>query len=413
MEAFSHNGYKVASLGKLARAFIWAPRALVGKNLVPEKNLLLEIKKNRIVNLLGFPGGDLPPEKFLGESTFCLGEGLTLMPSLMDAHVHLALDGEDFKEAVSRWDCGEELKERINRDLAAFLNRGTGFIRDGGDAREINLAVKNRVKGGGCTAPGVIATGQALRKAESYGSFLGGGFSSKKEINEQIDRSCSEGVDQLKVLVSGIVSFKEYGKVGKVKIDREELTHIVSRARQWGIKVMAHASSEEAVKTAVHAGVDSVEHGYFLSRESLCEMAERGVAWVPTVIPVAAQVREPRRWLWSSREIELITRIYREQQEKIQMAHECGVLLGMGTDSGAAGVKHGKGLLEEIKLYVGAGLSQRQALISATSNNAAVLGLETFAGSLEINRAPCLVAVRGDPLSNLEALQQVEWVFVS
>jgi len=398
------------SLPGNSRAYIWAPRALTGSDLTPREDLLLEIDHDEIVSIQNLNYQALPSQIFDHPHFFSLQEEITLMPCLIDAHVHLALDGEGKRNQLSTWGQEENCWSRIKSDLENLKSCGIGAIRDGGDVRSINLQVargcwsKNQV-------PRVIATGEALRKQGSYGAFLGGGFYSLSEMSHRAEQLISRGVDQIKVLLSGIVSFKEYGKVAPPSFSRDELQHLVKMAHQNGRKVMAHASSAEAVELALNAGVDSVEHGYFISEDLLKEMAERQVSWIPTLVPVAIQAREPLKCRWSREELEIISWTCAEHMEKIFLAWELGVPVGMGTDSGASGIKHGVNLIEEMLLYSRAGLSNWEILQSATRVNARVLDFPVTCDVLDINSSPRLIGVNGDPLKDLKALNSVEWFF--
>ncbi len=336
--------------------------------------------------------------------------GCTMVPGFIDCHVHLALDGRDFSRAQQQWTAPGELLERVKADLTNTLERGIAAVRDGGDRAGIGLEVKQLVATGRLAGPLVLACGHALHRQGRYGSFLGPGLT-PKELEKAVDSLARQGVDHLKILVSGIVSFSEYGRVGGPQFTRDELQRIVYRARSRGLRVMAHASGDDAVRLAVEAGVDSIEHGYFISEESLHRMAAQGIAWVPTVIPVAGQVRGKLRAQYTAREIEVITRTWRRQVEMIKKAQEMGVILGVGTDAGATGVCHGRGFLEELLLYREAGLSPADILLAATRNGAAILGLGHLLGCIEPGRPAFLVAVEGNPWEDISALARVKYVF--
>ncbi|MCL2336067.1 MAG: amidohydrolase family protein, partial [Firmicutes bacterium] len=236
------------------------------------------------------PGDDFPfthPFHPCRETVRLDMAGLTLMPPLVDCHVHLALDGKDFAAACQRWEQPDQIARQVQEELADTMARGILAVRDGGDRAGVSLAAREQVKTGRWSGPVIRSPGFALRKPGAYGSFLGSGLEMAK-LGQQLDYLVQNKVDLVKVIVSGVVSFKEYGRVGPVQFSAAELAAIVRGARTRGLPVMAHASSETAVRLALTAGVDTVEHGYFLSRESLQQMAEQDIAWVPTVIPVAA-----------------------------------------------------------------------------------------------------------------------------
>jgi imidazolonepropionase-like amidohydrolase len=398
------SGAKIIQIKPNSISFIHAAKALTGPNLTPVDDLFLVIEAGRISRLEIKKANNIAAEVKNSPHFYLLHTGLTLMPCLVDAHVHLALNGEGLKSAEHERSSAGLFKARAKGDLAAMAAMGIGLVRDGGDKLSLNLDVKDLVKKHVCVGPKVIATGEALRHTDGYGAFLGRGFSYRKEIISQIEALYLSGVDQLKVVVSGVVSFSSYGVVEGPLMPFEDLAFIVKQAGDLKLKVMAHASSEKAVALAVKAGVDSIEHGYFISRDNLRKLADQGIAWVPTVIPVAAQLRPPLLKSKTAHEVEVIDRTYREQLEKIVYAQEIGVILGVGTDSGAAGVKHGRALLDEILLYSECGLPAAAVLKAATANNAIILGCEKEAGSIERGKKPYLIAAQGNPLENIKAL---------
>ncbi|MFZ5650555.1 MAG: amidohydrolase family protein [Bacillota bacterium] len=329
----------------------------------------------------------------------------TVMPGLVDCHVHLALDGHDFHNAMAQWQQWDLLMERIRKDLAVTLDKGIIAVRDGGDREWIGLKARDEINRE-MAWPRIRAAGTALRNPGKYGSFLGPGLNGEG-IREAVDDIARRGADHIKVLVSGVVSFKEYRRVGDIHFTPGQLRELVSAARRRGLRVMAHASSDNAVRLAVEAGVDSLEHGYFLSRSTLEAMTEKDIPWIPTLAPVAIQARDPAKNRYSAGELEVITETYKRQQRIIKEASDMGVRLGVGTDAGASGVLHGKGYLEELLLLEEAGLAGEQVLRAATSVGAAILGLEKEMGMIRPGLPPHLIAVRGNPLEDLKALENV------
>ncbi len=403
---------KFIPLTELPSAYIWSARALTGPFLRRRDHLLVRLQSGRVVSMEEVPRERLPREVENHPHFFDLGEDSTLMPALLDAHVHLALNGKGFRESVAQWDHPGDLWRRIRQDLYHYRQRGIGLVRDGGDVRGINLEVAQyQEQGGNLDLPGVLAPGQALRREDSYGSFLGGGFANTVEMQDSLRRLISRKVDHLKVLLSGIVSFKKYGKVAPTSVSLEELEYLVQEAHAQGLKVMAHASSEEAINLAIKAGVDTLEHGYFISEASLKEMAQRSIVWIPTLLPVAVQTREPFNRYWSGEELEVINRTVIDQQKRLSRARELGVPVGLGTDAGAGGVRHGLSLLEEMQLYAQAGWTPKDILQSAVSVNAQAMGIPSSDTVLDVNSSPHLIGIRGDPLDDLCSLGIVDWFF--
>ncbi len=386
---------------------LWAPHALIGTRLKSVENVLVKIKKGRIISHSVLPKSLLPKPVLRHPGFYSLEEGVTLMPALIDAHVHLALDGKDYNRVRASWDDRNALQARIRADLEKFISSGIGAVRDGGDCRGINLQVKSAVESGQYPGPLIKSTGRAIRVKGGYGSFLGFDYDSGAVLPRLVDQIGATGADQLKVVVSGVVSFIEYGTVKGPLMPAGDLGSIVLRARDLGLKVMAHASSAAAVDLAVQAGVDSIEHGYFVTPGALQAMAEKQIAWIPTVIPVAAQAGETLHGLRTPLEINVITRTCEEQIRKLKYAHQLGVPLGVGTDSGAGGVSHACNLVEEMLLYKTGSLDNRAVLQAAVSTNADIIGLGQEYGALEAGYRAALIAVRGNPLRDIAALKEV------
>lgn len=330
--------------------------------------------------------------------------GLTIVPPLIDCHVHLALDGIDFTSALKRWDNQAELDRSIQEQLRDTLDCGILAVRDGGDRRGIARQAKSRYN-----APLIKSPVHALRKPKTYGAFLGQG-TKQQELENVLDHLATLGADHVKVIVSGVVSFKEYGQVGPVQYTYEELAQIVHGAHHRGLKVMAHASSDEAVSLSIAAGVDTVEHGYFLSDDSLAGLAEKRIPWLPTVIPVAAQLRNPTTGGSDRHNRYVIEKTVERQLAMINKAPGLGVVLGVGTDAGAGGVRHGYGFHQELELYKNAGLSNSQILQSATLNGANILNLDW--GRIEPGYPAAFIAVAGNPLDNLAPLKHLKYAFL-
>ena len=392
--------------------YIWAPNALTGLKLAAEQNLLLHVTGGRIAARQNLPAELIPSVVKKHDNFITLAEDTTLLPSLIDAHVHLALDGEDFKQSRMCWDDWQTMLPRLESAKDQYLQAGIAHIRDGGDLTGINLKAKKIFNSEAGCGLQVMATGEAVRPKNGYGAFLGRGYSSPKEIEGLVESHVLSGADQIKVVISGVVSFERYGEVEGPLIPQNELTLVTRLAHHKGLKVMAHASSDAAVKLALKAGVDSVEHGYFVGHDSLKVMAEKEIAWLPTIIPVAIQTRMPYSKERSTREIDVITRTYEEQIEKLSCAAEFGVPLGVGTDAGASGVRHGVSLFEEMLLFAKSTLDNRSILQAATVGNAAILGLGKENGSIDKGRKANLIAVRGNPLDNLGALSEIVAHFI-
>lgn len=334
--------------------------------------------------------------------------GLILMPGLIDCHVHLALDGIDTLKTISRWEDRPAMFKQVIQALINTLSYGVVAIRDGGDKPCFNLEFPP--KASNIPSPLVQASGYAVRRKGCYGTFLGEGAEELEGFKAQIRELKGMGVSQIKVVVSGLVSFNQYGNVGKIQFTLAELTKMVELAHELDLKVMAHVNSDPAVRLSVEAGVDSVEHGCFVSQETLELMAERGTAWIPTLVPFYVQLQEPWRSTHSAEQLKVIAKTYCSQRKQLAQAAAMGVRLGVGTDAGAKGVYHGKSYYTELELFKKAGLSNRSILQAATVEAARIIGLEGTLGQIKPGYLPYFIAVTHNPLEKLEALKEVEIV---
>jgi len=287
-------------------------------------------------------------------------------PLPVDTHVHLSLGGDPFANA--------------RRQLAA----GVAVVRDAGDRDGSLDGSLDGVKLP--SALTVVRTGPAIFKKGSYGSFLG--ENRDLTLSEIIARTPSSFV---KVILTGLVSFDVYGKVGRQQWSFTELSDIVRMAADVGKKVMVHVNSDKACREAVNAGVHSLEHGYFIVPEILEMMAEKGIYWTPTVAAMANQSRDPDG-RFSAPQLAIIERNYKKHMEMIQFAHENGVKLTIGTDSGSYNVPHGSSFLREMEIFSEAGIPVTEVWRIATLN-----GLEL----LDLKADPLLVLDPGLPLASL------------
>jgi len=378
---------------KINNSVIKAGTALLGPFLHPVKNVHLEITDGVLTQVKTHLAA---PAREIFNATHC-----TLLPGLVDCHVHLALDGINFKSCMEKWRFPRLMASLMKKQLNAGLEQGITYFRDGGDRGGQTLTFKN-------SSPAhlpIKASGAALRIQKMYGTFLGPGLN-KEQIKEAISFLAGKNADPIKVLVSGIVSFKEYGRVGPQQFDLPSLKEIVDSAQKEGLKVMAHANSDEAVKICIQAGVHSVEHGYFITHDTLKMLAEKSIYWVPTIVPVANQLKKPYQDRFSKNELHVIEKTYKRQQEMLCWACEWGVTVGVGTDAGASGVLHGTGFHEELQLYREAGLSCETIVKAATVNGARILGLDS---GLEQGKPLRFTAVAGNPLEDLDTLKTPEY----
>ncbi len=342
---------------------------------------------------------EITKEEAPEDSSFFDFSAFTVMPGLVDCHVHLAFDGIDDEKAKAGWNEPESVQPLVASRFKSLISNGILAVRDGGDQMGINLLLRKISQEKLIPGPLITATGNALRRRNSYGSLLG-----EAGDEDNVARLARAGVDQIKVVTSGLVSIKEYGRVGPIHFPFEDLQVIVNKAHSLDLKVMAHADSDLAVDMSLRSGIDFIEHGYHLNRESLLRMAELQRCWTPTLMPV---------YIWTTvsgvnpEYKSIAERIYRRHQEMIKQAFDLGITVGVGTDSGSPSIKHGELYYKELELYSEAGLSTGQIIRAATTNGSYITG--TSPGVLKGHQANLLVLEENPLQKGISALKKIKY----
>ena len=206
----------------------------------------------------------------------------------------------------------------------------------------------------------VRSAGLAIHKKGGYGGFLGKGVSGKKEIRAAIRSLTEAGADFLKILNSGIVSLREENPVSEGGFSGDEWKVIQEEAGVHGLPIRCHANTDRAIKQAVDFGVSAVEHGLFISEETLQVMAEQGVAWTPTAIALLSL-----KAFLPAEEQKQLDRIMDQHLKALDHAASLGVKLQLGTDSGSKGIRPGESFFKELQLFKKAGLTLEPILSAA------------------------------------------------
>ncbi len=207
----------------------------------------------------------------------------------------------------------------------------------------------------------VKTCGIGLYKKNGYGRFLGWEISDLDGIKKAIKELSLKGIDFIKVFNSGIVSLKATNLVTPGGFNREELYVICAEAGERGLSVHAHANTDRSVRNAVEAGVASIEHGLFISSETIDLMRDQNVMWTPTVFAFVTAIERE-----SGGRDAIVEKMLTDYLSMINYAASIGIRLRIGTDSGSKGVKHGESFVFEMEFLQKAGLSPQQIELAAT-----------------------------------------------
>ena len=368
------------------------------------KKVLLEIRDHRIT-VIRRAG----KKEFAGGGLVDLSDH-TLLPGLVDCHVHLSMSGSSDPSVRERQlrASFSDAKQVIGKHLSSNLRHGVVALRDGGDYGRHALRYKREFLHANDEAPEVKAAGKAWHAPGRYGRLVGRTPYRNCSLAQSIVRG-QKHVDHVKIVNSGLNSLVDFGKETTPQFSLGDLRKAVLCARRGGFKVMVHANGRKPVRDAIDSGCDSIEHGFFMGRENLERLAEKQITWVPTAFTMEAYARTFGK---ASRENDVARKNLDHQLDQIRQAKDFGVRMAIGTDAGSLGVHHGEAVREEIRLFLVAGLGLGEAVQCATSMGTALLGLEDRAGRLMPGSPATFLAVKAEPERLLETLGSPERVYV-
>jgi imidazolonepropionase-like amidohydrolase len=332
---------------------------------------------------------------------------MTILPALIDAHVHLAFHGSEDPQTRKAWMSAnqQQIENGIRENLRQYWRCGVSGVRDGGDRDGLVLRMKKQ-KLCPLDAPvDIAAAGWAWHAPGRYGRAFGRAPQHRRLLTAAV-QDLKVDFDHLKIIQSGMNSLDQFGSQTAPQFEMDQLHAAVALAREYGRPVMVHANGEEPVRMAIEAGCSSIEHGYFMGYDNLLRLPDRQIRWVPTVVPMT-RLACNRNLTPAQRDIARRTRDH--QLEQIARSLHMGVRIALGTDAGSPGVEHGLCVQEEIQWLMCAGMSLSSVVRSATLEAAALLGWARRGAVLPGFRAD-LIAVHGQPrdlprsLANIAAI---------
>ena len=398
-----------------AATIIHAARLIDGRSDEPALQMTIVIDEGRITAITK---GYQEPKS--GDKLIKLTEH-TVMPGLMDMHTHL--QSQHSKDAYTERFFMEEADYALRSTVYARVTLLAGFttVRDLGDNGVNSVALRKAIDQGWVPGPRIYTAGKSLATtgghADPTNSLRGeyrrdagpleGVINGVDDARKAVRQRYKDGADLIKLTATGgILSLAASGQ--NPQFSTEELKAIVDTARDYNMTVAVHAHGTEGIKRAVLAGVDSIEHGTFMTDETIQLMKERGTYWVPTNMAgewVAEKAREPGYFPEIVRpKAAAIGPVIKETFAK---AYKSGVKIAFGTDSGVS--PHGQNA-REFELMVAGGMPPMKAIQSATLEAARLLKIEQKLGTLEANKTADIVAVQGNPLENIRLLQSVVFV---
>jgi imidazolonepropionase-like amidohydrolase len=344
----------------------------------------------------------------------------TCLPGLIDSHVHLTdeygpnTSNEQFRLNPSDYAIRSTVYAR--RTLLA----GFTTVRNLGDGDDESLALRNAINAGLVDGPRILTAGRPIGSTgghadptDGYRDDLRGDpgpdvgiINGPDDAWKAIRQHYKEGVDVIKIMPSGGV-LDESGSADNAQLTEAELQALVAAAKDYGFAVAAHAHGAEAIRRAVLAGVDSIEHGTFMDAEDMRLMKQHGTWYVPTII-AGEYVASKADSGWYPAQVAAKARLVGPQILKTAgAAYRAGVPIAFGTDAGV--YPHGENA-KEFAYMVEAGMPAAFALQAATRNASRLLRRAQDVGSVSAGKYADIIAVDGDPLADITRMQHVAFV---
>ena len=384
-----------------------------GKSDNTSKVMSILIDKGTIIDVLE---GYMDPGT--GDTAIDLNN-YTVLPGLMDMHTHLSGESNP-KKYMERFtlDLDDYAYQSI-RFAERTLMAGFTTVRDLGGP--VNTSLRDAIKKGYLVGPRIFSAGKSLATTGGHADptngmkfkLMGdpgpaeGVVNGTPDARKAVRQRYKNGADLIKITATGgVLSVAKSGENPQFKED--EIRAIVETAADYDMHVAAHAHGAEGMKRAVRAGVRSIEHGTLMDEETMNLMKERGTYYVPT-ISAGEFVAEKAKVDGYYPEIirPKAAKIGPQIKNTFQKAHQAGVKIAFGTDSGVS--YHGENAKEFLYMVEG-GMTPMAAIQSATKVAAELLGIEDALGTIEVGKTADIIAVKGNPIKDISALRDVVFV---
>jgi imidazolonepropionase-like amidohydrolase len=330
--------------------------------------------------------------------------GKVLMPGLINCHEHLD----------ERWGVGpyqvravEPLTRKILRavrNALLALQEGTTTIRDAGGKEGLGLALREEIAGGLILGPRIVTCGEPIGMSGGHGWEIQIEADGPDEVRKAARKLLKAGVDFIKLMASGGHIERTKDQPWSPQLSEEEMRAAFVEAKKAGKKTTVHAHPPVAIKAAMAAGVDCIEHGGLMDRGTAELMAQEGIFLVPTLA---------EGWVMAHRGLELgrpawLVESSRERREsrrkRFGLAAQAGVKMAVGTDVAGS-------MAKEMELMQEGGLGAMEVLVAATRNGAELCDILDETGTLEAGKSADVIVIDGDPLKDMQDMSKVDLVF--
>lgn len=342
------------------------------------------------------PGGQIPTEAEVVDLS-----AYTVIPGMVDSHDHLCIDPGDEHAQALESDQFHIVKGL--RNARRMVQGGITTLRDVGEKHYNDVVLREALNAGEFPGPRVISCGEFICRTGGHAWYFGVQVNGPDDVRRGVREQLKHGAQFIKVMISGGVGTLGSDPLGQ-ELSDEEIQVLIHEAHRAGRKVSAHIHGGSGAKVAIESGLDTLEHGVYLTREDLALMAQHGTVLVVTFGIIEAAIAMPG-----------VPEHYRTKAlramdgyvQRIAWAKELGVKVAAGGDGA-----HGRPALE-MRALVQGGFTPMEALQAMTIRGAEVVDLQAEIGTIETGKWADLVAVEGNPLEDVMAVENIRYVMRS
>jgi imidazolonepropionase-like amidohydrolase len=331
------------------------------------------------------------------------GRGLTVIPGLIDCHVHLCLGGEPDVVGTLESEQPSYTLLKSARHAQATIAAGFTTVRDVGSRDHSIFTLKQAIESGMMPGPRIVGAGRAICMIGGHARFIGQEVEGTEQVRQAVAEQVTAGAGVIKIIASGGV-LTPGTSPDEAQMTMEELAAAVDAAHQAGKRVAAHAHGAAGMKNAIHAGVRSIEHATLLDDESGALMKRYGVYMVPTLSALATTAAcRPGCGIPKSA-LEKAKAMTKRHRTSFRQAHQSGIAVAMGTDAGTPFNYHGENA-QELERMVAFGMTPMEAIVASTATAAQLIGIQDSVGTATKGMEADLVILNGNPLRRIELLR--------
>lgn len=369
----------------------------------PMDKTTIIIEDEEIKEILQNAGGE--SAKIHRDDIIIDAKNKTIIPGLINAHLHLFLDASNRPlQNLSHEKGSLSLLRSVNR-CKMIINQGITAVRDLGAKDYGIISLKEAIDNKIIPGPRIVACGMAIAMTGGHALSIARTADGTDEIRKIVRESLLEGCDFVKVFATG-----GFGKIGEqldsYELSTDEIRAAVATAHAAGKRVAAHAYGNKGIWNALLAGVDSIEHATFLDEKTIREIVKKGIFLVPTLSNTYRLINRDKQHNLPDYMVDLAKNVFPEMLDRFKEAYDAGIKLPAGTDGGSWLNPH-HDIVTELKLREEAGIPRAELIRMATQIAAECLGLDHEIGSIQTGKKADMVILNADPLKNIENLKEI------